>query len=205
MRFRLVPVDDRFFDLFSAAASNALQASELLRELIADFNEIGTKHTKVVECERRGDELTREILHRLDTAFVPPFDREDIHALTEALDDVVDDVHHVSDLLNLLPVAAPLPELKEQAEILVEMCVATVDLLACLESMKGTNPHLENIDALESKGDAVHRRTLVRLFTGEFTALEVLKWKDVIEAMEDALNKLEDVSDIVESIVLKHA
>jgi hypothetical protein len=111
----------------------------------------------------------------------------------------------VSHRMQITGITSALPELKEQADLLVQCAEETRALLERLESMKGVQPHLDAIDRLESEGDAVHRRILARLFGGEFDALEVLRWKDVIESMERALNTLEDISDIVESIVLKHA
>jgi uncharacterized protein len=144
-------------------------------------------------------------MQRLNTTFVTPFDREDIHALAEELDDVVDDMLAVATLLTVFGVTEILPELKEQADVLVQMSDEAVLMLGKLHSMKGMEPHLEAIDKLETNGDEIYRRALGRLFSGEFEALEVLKWKDVVEAMEAALNTLEDTSDIVESIVFKHA
>ena len=205
MRFRLVPVDDAFFGLFCDAASNVLAAARRLRELLADPANLNSMYEHVVEYERRGDQLTQTLLNRLGTSFVTPFDREDIHALAEELDDVVDDILAVAALLGLLGVDEVLPELNEQADILVQMAEQTVELITRLEKMKGVEPFLAKIDALESEGDAINRRTLARLFSGEFSALDVVKWKDVVEAMELALNTLEDVSDVVESIVFKHA
>jgi predicted phosphate transport protein (TIGR00153 family) len=201
----LVPTDDRFFELFVESAVNAAEGARRLRDLVGDFNDVPAKHTRVVEAERAGDDLTRAILQRLNSTFVTPFDREDIHALAEELDDVLDDLLAVSDLLNLVQVDAVLPELKEQADICVQMAEQTVELMGRLKSMRGTEPYLDTIDKLESEGDSVYRRTLARLFSGEYDALEVLKWKDIIQAMEDAINTLEDVSNVVEAIVLKHA
>jgi uncharacterized protein len=204
MRFRLVPTDERFFDLFSEAARNVAECARRLQALVTDFADTTAKHGAVIECERNGDRLTREILRRLDSTFVTPFDREDIHALAEELDDVADDMLAVSELLQLLPVDDILPELKEQADILVQMADAVVGLLGTLREMKGVQPHLEAIDRLETEGDTIYRRTLARLFR-DYEAIEVLKWKDIVEAMEAALNTVEDIADVVESIVLKHA
>jgi uncharacterized protein len=205
VRFRLIPSDDGFFAVFNESAMNAAECARRLRDIVVDFNDIEVKHALVADCETRGDELTGRILKRLDGTFVTPFDREDIHALAEELDDVVDDMLAVAALLNLFGVTEILPELKEQADVLVQMADEAVLLLGQLRSMKGMEPHLEAIDQLETHGDDIYRRALGRLFSGEFKALEVLKWKDVVEAMEAALNTLEDVSDIVESIVFKHA
>ena len=205
MRFRLLPTDDSFFALFSESAENVAECAERLRDRLIDLGDGDAKHEAVVACERKGDELTSSIMRRLTTSFVTPFDREDIHALAEELDDVVDDMLAVSALLSLVQVDILLPEVKEQADVLVRMTEQTVELLARLERMKGVQQYLDAIDALESEGDAIYRRCVARLFSGEYDALEVLKWKDIVQAMEAALNTLEDITDVVESIVLKHA
>lgn len=204
MRFRLVPSDDRFFDLFSDSARNAEECARRLVDVVSG-DDRKAAFDRVMECERRGDQLTTDILHRLDTTFVTPFDREDIHALAEELDDVVDDIYQVGALLRIIPVGEPLPELVEQAELCVKMAAEVASLIDRLESMKDMKGLLESIDRLESEGDAIYRRAIKRLFSGEFDALDVIKWKDVISAMEASLNALEDIGDVVESIVLKHA
>jgi len=204
VRFRLVPTDDAFFGLFNDSAANVTECARRLRDLLADPTDPGL-HEKVAACEHDGDEIVRTIVQRLNTTFVTPFDREDIHALAEELDDVVDELLEVSHRMQITGITTALPELREQAELVVQCAAETELLVARLETMKGVQPHLDAIDALESEGDAVYRRILARLFGGEFEALEVLRWKDVIETMEGALNSLENVSDVVESIVLKHA
>ncbi len=203
MRFRLLPTDDKFFGLFNEAAANAAACARHLRDVIADGASDG--HDRINACEHHGDELTSAILQRLNSTFVTPFDREDIHALAEELDDVVDDIQTVSQLMLLTQVTTTLPELREQADLLVRMAEEAEALVARLESMKGVDGHLDAIDRLESEGDAVYRRILARLYSGELEALEVLRWKGIVEAFEGALNTIEDISDVVESIVLKHA
>ena len=203
MRFRLLPTDDKFFELFDDAAANAAECARFLRDVIADPSSGG--HEEIRGCERRGDEITRTILQRLNSTFVTPFDREDIHALAEELDDVVDDIQTVSELLVVLPVSTPLPELHDQVGLLVQAAEEAQALVGRLESMKGVAPHLDAIDRLESEGDAVYRAILGRLYSGEVDALEVLRWTGIVEALENALNTIEDISDVVESIVLKHA
>ena len=203
MRFRLLPTDDTFFSLFDDAAANAAACARHLREVIANGDAGG--HEDVNACEHRGDEITRAILQRLDSTFIVPFDREDIHALAEELDDVVDDMHTVSQLLLLTQPTSSLAEMAEQADLLVQMADECEALVSRLESMKGVTPHLDAIDRLESDGDAVYRRILARLYSGDIDALEVLRLKGIVEALEGALNTIEDISDVVESIVLKHA
>ncbi len=203
MRFRLLPTDDKFFSLFDQAAANASECARRLRDIIA--TDANTGHEGINECEHRGDEITQTILQRLNSTFVTPFDREDIHALAESFDDVVDDIQTVSQLMLLTQVSTTLPEMREQADLLVVMAEEAEALIGRLESMKGVQPHLDAIDRLESEGDSHHRAILSRLFSGEFEALEVLRWKDTVEALEAALNTIEDISNVVESIVLKHA
>jgi predicted phosphate transport protein (TIGR00153 family) len=205
VRFRLVPTDDRFFELFGSAAANVAECARRLSALVSMLPETDGGHAAVMECERRGDQLTREILHRLNSTFVAPFDREDIHALAEELDDVVDDMLSVAALLDLVHPREVLPELAEQAGILVQMGDELVRMMERLQDMNGLEPHLDAIDQLETDGDLVYRRAVARLFDGGLDPIEVVKWKDVIAAMEDALNTIEDVSDVIESIVLKHA
>ena len=203
MKFKLVPTDDRFFALFSDSARNAAACAQHLRTLLISGD--GSGFDEVRAAEQEGDRITTDILKRLDSSFVTPFDREDIHALAEELDDVVDDMFNVAELVQLMRPTHQLAEVAEISDILVQMADHTVTLLDGLEGMKGLKPELETIDQLESTGDGIYRRAVARLFSGEYEPLEVLKWKDIVTALEDALNTLEDVSDVVESIVFKHA
>src|SRR3954449_10507541 len=142
MRFRLVPTDDRFFDLFNEAATNVAECAKQLRHLIQDDN-VAASNDGVVACERRGDELTQQILQRLDASFVTPFDREDIHALAEELDDVVDDMLAVAARMRLTVSGPAIPELRQQADLLVRMAEEMVALVERLATMRGVAPHLE--------------------------------------------------------------
>jgi predicted phosphate transport protein (TIGR00153 family) len=218
LRFRLVPRDEGFYPLFDDAAQNVAEAAGHLRQLLDDFagegagprdlitsRDIEKKINLITDCERRGDELTREILRRLNSSFVTPFDREDIHALTEELDDVVDDMAAAADLLVLHRVEKALPEICDLGDILVRAAEAAVALIAKLPKLRGLEPELEAIDRLESEADRVYRRAVARLFSGEFKAFAVLRWKDVVEAIERSVNSIENISDIVESVALKHA
>jgi uncharacterized protein len=205
VRFRLVPRDDGFFPLFDQVAANLAESARLLRDLLDEFEDVHAKHARIDACERHGDELTRTILRRLDSSFIAPFDREDIHALTEQLDDVVDDIQAVSELLLLHDVQEPLFEVREITDILVKAADANVALIGKLAKLRGIESDLEAIDRLESEADRIYRRSVAHLFSGDFNAFDVLRWKDIVEAIEDAVNKLEGVSDIVESIALKHS
>jgi hypothetical protein len=205
VRFRFVPRDQGFYPLFNQAAENVVECCRRLGVLLTDYSEVDTKLRRIIECEQRGDEITDAITRRLNESFVTPFDREDILKLTEELDDVVDDIQAASDLLVLHDVDQPLPEMVEMAEILLRAAEANRDLIAKLPKMKGVAPELEAIDRLETEADRVYRRAIARLFSGEYRAFDVLKWKDVFEAIEDSVNRVESISDIVQSVVLKHA
>lgn len=205
MRFRLTPNTTEFYVLFSQAASNMRATALAVKDLVEDFTDIQAKHAKVKACERKGDELTRAILGNLDTTFVTPFDREDIHALAEGMDNVVDDLYHLSEVLVIVPLDRILEELRLQVNIMAQMADTAVEVIDRLHNMSGLRPLLDKIDALESEGDAVYRRSLGHLFSGELPPLEVIKWKDLIESAEGAIDRLEDVADVIGSILVKHA
>jgi uncharacterized protein len=215
MRFRLVPRDDGFYPLFNEAAENVAECARRFRDLLDLFTDdpaalIGTRDLEklvnlVADCERHGDALTRTILRRLNSSFVTPFDREDIHALSEELDDVVDEMQAAAELLVLHRVEKPLPEVRDLADILVKAAEANVALIAKLPRLRDVETELEAIGRLETEADRCYRRSVAHLFSGEFKAFAVLKWKDVVEAIEASVNAIENISDIVESIVLKHA
>jgi predicted phosphate transport protein (TIGR00153 family) len=206
VRLRLTPRETVFYDLFTASADNLLDGARVLQRLVTGSQvERAALAKELLDLEHRGDDRTHSIMREVNSTFVTPFDREDIHALTEELDDVVDDIHAAADLLMLHHVDTSLPEMRELAGILVNAADANRRLVAKLPRLRGLEPELEEIDRLESAADSVYRRSVARLFSGEYKAFAVLKWKDIVEALENSVNAIEDISDIVESIVLKHA
>lgn len=205
LRMRLVPADAGFFDLFKSATANSRDGAEELRKMLAGFEDIEEHYEEIRNLERRGDQITVELLRRLDATFVTPYDREDIHALTEKLDDVMDDVFSVAELIHLIPLDEPLPEVTELGELLSVMAGELDALISCLRTREGARHRLERIEALEREGDALHRRGMARLFSGDYEALEVLKWKDILQALEQSINQIEGVSDVVESILVKNS
>lgn len=205
MRFRLTPNTTEFYVLFSQAASNMRAGVLAFKDLVDDFTDIQTKHERVKACERKGDEYTRTVLHNLDSTFVTPFDREDIQALSEGLDNILDDVYHLSEVLVLIPLDGIRPELREQAAIMEKMADVTVEAVDRLHNMSGLRELLDRIDALETEGDTIYRKALVGLFSGTLDAIEVLKWKDIISAAEGAIDQIEDLGDAIGSILVKHA
>ena len=134
-----------------------------------------------------------------------PFDREDIHALTEQIDDVVDDIQAVSELLVLHDVDEPLDEVRELTDVLVKAADANVALIGKLSRLRGLDADLEIVDRLESEADKIYRRSVAHMFSGDFNAFDVLRWKDIVESIEESVNGMENISDIVQGIALKHS
>jgi predicted phosphate transport protein (TIGR00153 family) len=205
-KFRMVPHDDAFFHLFRSAADNARDCASALHKLVVAVDGIDEEALDAVRsCERRGDEITMDLLRRLDASFVTPYDREDIHALAEELDDVVDDMFSAATVLQLARNDRRPPELQEISEVIVTMCDEMLELIDCLETKEGARFRLERIEHLERQGDAIYQRGLASLFSGGYEALEVIKLKDILHSLEGSCNAVEDVSDVVESILVKNS
>lgn len=206
MRLRISNRAEAFFDLFTESAENLRSAAELLQDLIGDYRDIELKAQRIADREHEGDEVTHAIIRLLNTTFVTPMDREDIYQLATALDDVMDAIEAVSDVFVLHRIEAPLPEMKAQIDVLVLAARQTEQALAALANMRREQlePYWIEINRLENEGDRLYRRAIADLFSGEHRAMDVLKWKEVIENLEEALDGLENVANIIESTVLKH-
>lgn len=205
MKFRIVPASREFFDDFSLAAQNLAACVDRFNDVLADTGAAAELHVAVKEVERAGDELTSRILSRLDTTFVTPFDPEDIQRLAQALDDVVDDIYHVSEMVVLTHITDLIPEVLEQVTVLADMAAKIVDLFERFEDMRGLRPIIAEVGALESEGNRIYRRGVARLFSGEMEPVDVIRWKDIIESLEAVLNRIEDVTNIVTTVVVKQA
>ena len=205
MKFRIIPTNREFYDDFTLAARNLAEGVRRLGDVFADPTESEQRHEAVKQAERAGDEYTQRILTRLDTAFVTPFDPEDIQRLAEAIDDIVDDVYHVSEMVVLTGITEMIPEVVEQVEVLDAMAAKVVELFDHLEGMRGIKPIVAGLDALETQGNRIYRRTVARLFSGDLDPLDVIRWKDITSSMEEALDRVEDMANIVTTIVVKQA
>jgi predicted phosphate transport protein (TIGR00153 family) len=204
-RLRVLPGDSEFFELFSEAASIAHQGAEAMLDMVSSVDAIDEQYQHIRSLERQGDEVAVQVARRLDATFITPYDREDIHALAEELDDVIDEIFAAAALIQAVRVESFLPEVKQQAETLAKMGAELRALIAGLQTREGVKHRLERIEELEREGDAIHRRCMTSLFSGAFDALDVIKWKDIVQAMENAMNKVEDVSDVVEAILVKQS
>ncbi len=205
MRFQILPRSENFYDLFERAAANLAETAQLLLKLLIDYRDPEAAHAEIRQREHEGDEITHQIMRALNTTFVTPFDREDIHRLASAVDDVLDGIEAVADLLVLHRIESPLPEMRQQAEVLAQAADQTHQAMSRLKSFTGLEPYWVEINRLENEGDRIFRKTVANLFSGDFKAMDVLKWKDLVDQMEAAIDGCEDVANALESIVLKHA
>jgi predicted phosphate transport protein (TIGR00153 family) len=203
MRFRVVSSERSFFDLFEQMARKVEEGAGNLLDLLKNYTDLDRKVQRVVDIEHEGDELTHEVMRRLNTTFITPFDREDIHQLASSLDDVLDHIEAAVDYLQLHKIAEPLPQMISLGDTLAQAATETAAAMPKLRKMKNMESYWIEINRLENEGDKSYRRTIAHLFSGDFKAMDVLKIKDVIEEVEQAIDRLEDVANVIESIVLK--
>jgi uncharacterized protein len=204
-RFRLIPREESFYELYVQHGKLLGQAAELLRQLVESFEDVPAKVRRLHDIEHEADEVTHEIMRRLNTTFVTPLDREDIHELASRLDDVLDHLDAAGDLLVLHNIEKPLPEMKAQVELLVQAARTTEEAMEKLPSFDQLSDYFVEINRLENEGDRIYRQAIADLFSGDYKAMDVLKWKDIIDELEAAMDELEDVANTLEGIALKQA
>ena len=204
MRLRVVPQDRSFFDLFEKLAETVAEGASELLDLLKNYSDLDRRVGKILDIEHEGDELTHEIIKVLNTSFVTPFDREDIHHLASSLDDVLDAIEAAAEYLQLHKIEQPLPQMVALTETLSVAATKTAEAMPRLRKMKNLEEYWIEINRLENEGDRFYRRTIAELFSGDYRAMDVLKWKEIIEQIEGAIDRLEDVANTVESISLKH-
>ncbi|HYT77992.1 MAG TPA: DUF47 family protein [Actinomycetota bacterium] len=205
MRLKILPREESFYDLFEKAAANLSEGARLLAKLLTDFHDPEAAHSEIRQREHEGDEITHQIIRALNTTFVTPFDREDIHRLASNIDDILDAIEAVSDLLVLHRIENVLPEMRQLAEVLSRAADQVQQAMSEIRGFSGLDKYWVEINRLENEGDRVYRKTVAKLFSGEYKAMDVLKWKDLVDQLEAAIDGCEDVANTLESIVLKHA
>jgi predicted phosphate transport protein (TIGR00153 family) len=203
LRLRLVPREESFFDLFEDMAKKVQQGAEELLDLLKNYTDVDRRAGRVLDIEHEGDEITHEVIRRLNTTFITPFDREDIHRLASNMDDVLDHIEAAAEYLQLHRIDEPLKQMVDLAETLTQASRITASSIPNLRRMKNLETYWIEINRLENEGDRSYRRTIAELFSGDYRAMDVLKWKDICEEIEQAIDRLEDVANTVESIVLK--
>lgn len=203
MGLRLRPVDTSFYDLFTQSAQHLVEGAELLAEMLSENSDKAGVAERMRAAEHAADETTHAIVKKVNSTFVTPFDREDIYNLGSGLDDVMDMMDEAVDLILLYEVETLPQELSEQVEVLQRCAELTAAAMPRLQSMKSLEDYWIEINRLENTGDRNHRRTLAKLFSGEFKTIEVLKLKDIVESLEGAIDAFETVANIVEQIAVK--
>ena len=209
MKLRIFPREESYFDLFDEVVDNLAEGARQLLDMVEDFVDPEMKAKRLVEAEHEGDRLTHAIYSRLNSTFITPFDREDIHALAGQLDDVLDAIEAAADMLVLHRVMEPLEVVIAQARLIDRAAKVTADGLRCLRGLKQERlrGYLIAINELENEGDRLYRRARADLynFDAEHPARYVLIWKDIVEQLEEALDGFEHVANTVETVIIKHA
>jgi hypothetical protein len=203
-RLSLVPKDREFFRLFDEAGSNILRAAQLLDQLMKSWPEAGGLGRDILICEQEGDRITHDIIHRLNSTSVTPIDREDIFSLASALDDVVDYTEEAADFMGLYNIEAPMEQAQALTQILEEACRNIAQALTRLRGFQDLNHYLVEVNRLENEGDRITREALASLFQGGIDPMVVIRWKDIFDRLEDAIDACEKVANILEGIVVKH-
>ena len=205
MPLRLRPVDTTFYDLFTQSAKHLVGGAALLAEMLGDGNDREAIAKRMRDAEHEADETTHEIVRRVNTTFVTPFDREDIYSLASRLDDVMDYMEEAVDLVLLYEVEQLPSELAEQVEVIQRAADLTAESMPRLKTMRDLEEYWIEVNRLENAGDRSYRRILAKLFSGKYEALEVLKLKDVVDSLEGAIDAFERVANIIEQIAVKES
>lgn len=208
MGLRLIPREEKFFELFAQQAENVLEGARLLKVMFEDYTDLDQKRMLMEKAESNGDEIAHRIIEKLNTTFITPMDREDIHALTSALDDILDFVYATVQHMDLYRVTSVTPQARELANIIYRASEETCELIKSMTDMKnnkGMKARWIEVNRLENEGDKVARSATAALFENGADPIEVIKWKDIYEHLETAIDKCEDAANIVESVVLKNA
>jgi uncharacterized protein len=198
------PKEREFFDLFEEAGANIVRASELLERMVEHWPEHGELARDVLICEQEGDRITHDIVQRLNSTFVTPIDREDIYALASALDDIVDYIEEVSDFFGLYRIEAPLDKAIEMTRILHQSARALGGAIPRLRTFKDIHHYTVEVNRLENDGDRVLREALASLFERGIDPMMVIRWKDIFERLEDAIDSTERAANILEGVVIKN-
>jgi predicted phosphate transport protein (TIGR00153 family) len=205
VRLSLRPSDPTFYDLFAESARNLVIGANLLAELFQADADRTVLAKRMRDTEHQGDEFTHAIVRRVNTTFVTPFDREDIYRLAAGLDDVMDFMEEAVDLVTLYEIEKLPGELAKQVEVIQRAADLTAEAMPRLRTMRDLEDYWIEINRLENEGDKSYRRILAKLFSGKYDALTVLKLKDVVDSLENAVDGFETVANIVEQIAVKES
>jgi uncharacterized protein len=202
---RLVPRDTKFFDMFAEMSSNILEGATLLKAILDDFENVEVRVQQLKDLEHKGDDMTHSILVKLNSTFITPFDREDIHALASAMDDVLDYVYAAGERLVMYKIAAAPKAASELAGVIIRQSEQLSKAVKMLEKHDNVLEICVEINRLENEADRIGRAALAALFEREKDPISLIKIKELIEVLETATDKAEDAANVLESVVLKSA
>jgi predicted phosphate transport protein (TIGR00153 family) len=201
---RLIPRDEQFYELFTQLAERLSLAARLLHQLFRE-PERHSDHVQAIKvAEHEADEITREIIDRLDRTFITPFDREDIHELASALDEVVDLLDGAARRVEIFRITTVHQAAVTLSEVMVRAAKEVEDAVRGMKDPKVVNLKAHELKRLEEEGDAIYHESMGALFDGALDAIEVIKWKELYDKVEDALDQAEDVANVLQSIALKN-
>ncbi len=201
----LMPHDRVYFELFEEAGQNALRAASLLDEMMATYPDSRAMAQQITECEHEGDRITHDIIHRLNQTFVTPIDREDILSLASALDDIVDFTEEVADFLGLYKIEAPMDQAIKLTHVLRGATHQIADAIPRLRGFQDISHYTVEVNRLENDGDRITREAMASLFDTGIDPMVVIRWKDLFERLESAIDATEHVAYILEGIVIKNS
>ncbi len=203
---RLIPRETKFFDMFTEVADNVIKGAKVLSDLLHDYDyeKLPAAVEKIKQIEHHGDDMTHRILIKLNQTFITPFDREDIHLLTSSLDDVLDFINGASDRLLTYKIVTPSPSAKVLAGIVLKQTEELGKAVALLDKNGKLLEHCVEVNRLENEADQVSREAIGRLFDGGYDPITLIKLKELLEILETASDKAEDVANVLETVVLKN-
>jgi uncharacterized protein len=201
----LAPRGREFFDLFEEAAGNIARATELLDQMLRDYPERRDLAREILICEQEGDRITHDVIHAINNTFVTPIDREDVLVLVSALDDVVDFVEEVADYLGLYKIDAPMEQSQRLAHVLAQAGRQISEAMPRLRNFDDMSHYTVEVNRLENEGDRIGREAVASLFEEGIDPLVVIRWKDIYERLEEAIDACEKVAYILEGITTKNA
>jgi predicted phosphate transport protein (TIGR00153 family) len=203
--FRLIPKEERFYDDFTAMAVQIRHGAQLLDQMMAPDRPIWDKADEIKEVEHKCDFLTHEIIQRLNRTFVTPLDREDIHELARSLDDVMDAIDASASIVRLYHIESVRPGARELTRLVLDSAEQVVGAIKALEKRKGVAECAVEINRLENEADRAHQAAVQALFNEEKDAIVIMKMKEILDFLEQATDRCEDVANVLEGVVVKHA
>lgn len=202
---RLVPRETKFFDMFSEMSGNLEDGARGMLELFRDYRDVPARVQRIKDIEHKGDDMTHAVLIKLNQTFITPFDREDIHRLASSIDDVLDFINSAADRLVNYKITNPPPAALSLAEIILKQAQEITQGVRLLEKNQHVLEHCVEINRLENDADTVTRAAISNLFDEEKDPIRLIKIKELLEVLELATDKAEDVANVLETVVLKSA